>query len=195
MARPREFDEDTVLEAATQRFWNNGYEATSMRDLADHTGMTTPSLYNAFGDKRAIYRLVLDRYIRLALETCSATFGGDDPPLRALERYFDALIEEALADALQKGCFVVNTALEVAPHDADFRDLVTNVFGQIEKYLRDCIVSGQSDGTIRTKLPAADLARLFLGATLGIRVLARTSSERELLTGVVRPLFALLQAT
>ena len=75
MARPREFDEETVLEAATQRFWNNGYEATSMRDLADHTGMTTPSLYNAFGDKRAIYRLVLDRYVRVALEACSAIFG------------------------------------------------------------------------------------------------------------------------
>ena len=193
MARPREFDEETVLEAATQRFWNNGFEATSMRDLADHTGMTTPSLYNAFGDKRDIYRLVLDRYVRRALDSCAATFGGDDSPLRALERYFDALIEEALADALQKGCFVVNTALEVAPHDADFRALVTNVFGQIEKYLRDCIVSGQSDGSIRTRLPAADMARLFLGATLGIRVLARTSLERELLTGVVRPLFALLR--
>ena len=51
----------------------------------------------------------------------------------------------------------------------------------------------QPHGTIRTKLPAADLARLFLGATLGIRVLARTNSERELLTGVVRPLFALLR--
>ena len=193
MARPREFDEDTVLEAVTQRFWNDGYEATSMRDLADCTGMTTPSLYNAFGDKRAIYRLVLDRYIRRALENCSAIFGGDEKPLLALERYFDSLIEEALADALQKGCFAVNTALEVAPHDADFRDLVTNVFDQIEKYLRDCIISGQSDGTIRTKLPAADLARLFLSATLGIRVLARTSSERELLTGVVRPLFVLLR--
>jgi TetR/AcrR family transcriptional repressor of nem operon len=136
---------------------------------------------------------VLDRYIRRALENCSAIFGGDEKPLLALERYFDSLIEEALADALQKGCFAVNTALEVAPHDADFRDLVTNVFDQIEKYLRNCIVSGQSDGTIRTKLPAADLARLFLSATLGIRVLARTSSERELLTGVVRPLFVLLR--
>src|SRR5450432_2415843 len=193
MARPREFDEQAVLDQTTQRFWSKGYEATSMRHLADSTGVTTASLYNAFGDKRAIYRLVLDRYVRLALESCSAIFEGDDPPLRALERYFDTLIEEALADALQKGCFVVNTALEVAPHDADFRDLVTNVFGQIEKYLRDCIVSGQADGTIRTKLPAADLARLFLAATLGIRVLARTSSERELLTGVVRPLFVLLR--
>jgi TetR/AcrR family transcriptional regulator, transcriptional repressor for nem operon len=195
MARPREFDEQAVLDLTTQRFWSKGYEATSMRDLADSTGVTTASLYNAFGDKRALYRLVLDRYVRLALTACAEIFGEERPAVGALERYFDALIEEALADALQKGCFVVNTALEVAPHDADFRDLVTNVFDQIEKYLRDCIVSGQSDGTIRTKLPAADLARLFLGATLGIRVLARTSSERELLTGVVRPLFALLQAT
>ena len=103
MARPREFDEDTVLDAATQRFWNNGYEATSMRDLADCTGMTTPSLYNAFGDKRAIYRLVLDRYIRLALESCSATrcSGGNDR-LRALERNFDAIVEEALAIGLRR---------------------------------------------------------------------------------------------
>jgi TetR/AcrR family transcriptional repressor of nem operon len=194
MARPREFDEQAVLDEATQRFWMKGYEATSMRDLSGGTGVTTPSLYNAFGDKRALYRLVLDRYVRLALTTCAEIFDGAVPPVRALERYFDAIIEEALADALHKGCFVVNTAIEVAPHDPDFRDLVTNVFDRIEKYLRDCITTGQVDGTIRTNQPAADLARLFLGALLGIRVLARTSPDRELLTGVARPLFALLQA-
>lgn len=194
MARPREFDEKAVLDQATQCFWMKGYEATSMRDLAESTGVTTPSLYNAFGDKRALYRLVLDRYVRLALTACAEIFGGELQPVDALEHYFDILIEESLADALHKGCFVVNTALEVAPHDADFRDLVTNVFDQIEQHLRDCIARGQSEGTIRTKLPAADLARLFLGAMLGIRVLARTRSDREFLTGVVRPLFALLRA-
>jgi len=193
MARPREFDEDTVLEAVTQRFWSNGYEATSMRDLADQTGMTTPSLYNAFGDKRAIYRLVLDRYVRLALETCSAIFGGDDPPLRALERYFDATVEELLADRLHKGCFVVNTALEVASHDQGFRDVVTEVFGEIEKYVRDCVAAGQRDGSILTSQPPADIARLALSTTLGLRVLARTNPDREVLTGVVRPFFALLR--
>jgi TetR/AcrR family transcriptional repressor of nem operon len=193
MARPREFDEDTALEAAMQRFWNNGYEATSMRDLADHTGMTTPSLYNAFGDKRAIYRLVLDRYVRLALETCSVIFEGDDPPLRALERYFDATLEEVLADRLHKGCFVVNTALEVAPHDQDFRDVVTKVFDGIEKYVRDCVAAGQRDRSILTSQPPADIARLALSIILGLRVLARTNPDRELLTGVVRPLFGLLR--
>ena len=193
MARPREFDEDTVLDAATHRFWNNGYAATSMRDLADHTGMTTPSLYNAFGDKKAIYRLVLDRYIRLALESCSAIFGGDDPPYRALERYFDATVEEALADRHHKGCFVVNTALEVAAHDQDFRDVVTKVFDEIEKHVRDCVAAGQRDGSILTSQPPADIARLALSTILGLRVLARTSPDRDLLTGVVRPFFGLLR--
>ena len=76
MARPREFDEQAVLDLTTQRFWSKGYEATSMRDLADSTGVTTASLYNAFGDKRALYRLVLDRYVRLALTACAEIFGG-----------------------------------------------------------------------------------------------------------------------
>ena len=193
MARPREFNEDAVLEAATQRFWNNGYEATSMRDLADHTGTTTPSLYNAFGDKRAIYRLVLDRYARLTLDAGSAILASDDPPLRALERYFDALIEEALADNLRKGCFVVNTALEVAPHDQDFRAVVIGAFDEVERCVRDCVKAGQRDGSILTAQPAADVARLALSIVLGIRVLARSNPDRKLLTGVVRPFFALLR--
>ena len=55
MARPREFDEQAVLNAAMNLFWELGYQVTSMRDLAVETGLTSPSLYNAFGDKRALY--------------------------------------------------------------------------------------------------------------------------------------------
>ena len=54
MARPREFDEATVLEAAMHCFWAQGYEATSVRDLAAQMGITGASLYNAFGDKRSL---------------------------------------------------------------------------------------------------------------------------------------------
>ena len=192
MARPREFDEQVVLDAATQRFWLNGYEATSIRDLADQTGITSASLYNAFGDKRTLYRLVLDRYTKSALRGC-ADASGKATPIRALKQYFDAIVAEALTDPLHKGCLVVNTSLEVAPHDEDFREAVTKVFGRIEKFFRDCITAGQLDGTITTKQPAADLARLFLCALLGICVLARTSPDRDLLMGLIRPLFKLLK--
>ena len=63
MARPREFDEGTALEAAMACFWRRGYEATSMRDLVRSMGISGPSLYNAFGDKRALFRAALERYL------------------------------------------------------------------------------------------------------------------------------------
>jgi TetR/AcrR family transcriptional repressor of nem operon len=192
MPRPREFDEQVVLDAATERFWMNGYEATSVRDVADQMGITSASLYNAFGDKKSLYRLVLDRYAKAALQVCADALDGNTAPRRALEQFFDASVAEVLNDPSRKGCLVVNTSLEVAPHDDDFQKVVAKVFIRIEKYLRDCIASGQADGTISTKQPAADLARLFLGVHVGIRVLARTRPERELLMGMVRPLFRLL---
>jgi TetR/AcrR family transcriptional regulator, transcriptional repressor for nem operon len=192
MPRPREFDEQIVLDAATDRFWMNGYEATSVRDVAEQMGLTSASLYNAFGDKRALYRRVLDRYAKATLMNCANAFDGKVPPKRAIKEFFDATVAKLLNDAQHKGCLVVNTSLEVAPHDEEFRDVVKNVFVRIEKYLRDCIKTGQADGTISTKHSAADLARSFLGAVLGLRVLARTRPERELLTGLVRPLLSLL---
>jgi len=193
MARPREFNEVAVLDAALHQFWNNGYEATSMRDLSEHTGMTTPSLYNAFGDKKALYRLVLDRYVRVTLEQCAQIFGSKHPPLIALQQLFDITVTEALADNLHKGCFVVNTALEVAPHDQDFRDVVTEMFAEIEKYVRNAVQAGQQNGTIHSTQPAADIARLALSTILGLRVLARANPDPELLAGVVRPFFMLLK--
>jgi TetR/AcrR family transcriptional repressor of nem operon len=194
MARPREFDEQAVLDTATEWFWKNGYQTTSMRDLAEQMGMTTASLYNAFGDKRALYRLVLDRYASVALRRCADAFEGNLPPVRGIEHFFNTIVADALNDRLHKGCLVVNTSLEVAPHDPDFREAVTQVFVRIEKYMRDCITAGQLDGTISTKQPADDLARLLLGVLLGLRVLSRTRPDPELLAGLVRPLFLLLQS-
>ena len=63
MARPREFDEAAALDAAIQRFWSRGYEGTSVRDLAKSMRITGASLYNAFGDKRSLYRRALDCYV------------------------------------------------------------------------------------------------------------------------------------
>lgn len=192
MARPREFDEDAVLAIATQRFWMNGYEATSIRDLAAATGLTSASLYNAFGDKRRLYRLVLDRYAASALEACEAAF-SDQPPLEALEGFFELVVREAMTDPQRKGCLIVNTAVELAPHDRDFQEAVAAVLTGIGERLRGCIQAGQADGTIATRQPAEDLARLCLGALLGLRVLARGAPAPDMLAGLVRPLLVMLR--
>jgi TetR/AcrR family transcriptional repressor of nem operon len=121
MARPREFDESRALEAAMQCFWRRGYEATSLRDLTVAMGLTPPSLYNSFGDKQQLFELTLERYLdrttRDRLHRLEATFA----PRQALEQFFAEIIDHSAKDRQRKGCFLVNSALEIAPHDARCR--------------------------------------------------------------------------
>jgi TetR/AcrR family transcriptional repressor of nem operon len=193
MSRPREFDEEAVLDAVTDCFWVRGYQATSMRDLAERTGLTTASLYNAFGDKHALYRLVLERYTTSGLAGFGKMFESRLPPLRALEKFFDAIVAEALGDKQRKGCLAVNTALEVAPHDEDLKRLVTQGLERLETYLQQCVAAGQADGSIKTTQPSGDVAKMLLGAVLGLRVLARMRPDKKTLTGAMRPHFAMLR--
>lgn len=192
MARPREFDEGAVLDAAIQCFWANGYEATSVRDLASEMGITSASIYNAFGDKRGLYRRALDQYIEESLGERTHRLEKTHRPRELIGAFFEEIIECSLDDKQRKGCMLVNSALELAPHDREFQKVVAGVLVEGEKFFRRLIRAGQKDGTIATSQPADDLARLLLGVLLGIRVLARVRPERELLEGLARPVLALL---
>lgn len=193
MGRPREFNEAEVLAAAVDCFWNRGYEATSTRELAEKMGLTGASLYNAFGDKRALYRRALNHYIETSFADRVRRLEGKLSPPQAISAFFSEIIQRSLADSQRKGCMLVNSALEVAPHDPEFREIVTEVLGHIEAFFRRCVQAGQQDGTITTTQSATDLGRLLLGVHVGLRVVARTRPERELLEGMVRPALALLK--
>lgn len=192
MARPREFDEEQVLLRAIELFWEQGYETTSMRDLAQAMGLTTASVYNAFGDKRAVYRRALDFYVQLSFGDRVGRF-EKLPPREAISAFFDEIIERSLSDTKRKGCMLVNSALEVAPHDPEFQRVVGEVLLQVEGFFRRCVQAGQNDGTISRRQPADDMARTLLSTLLGIRVLARTRPERYLLEGLIRPVLYLLE--
>jgi TetR/AcrR family transcriptional regulator, transcriptional repressor for nem operon len=192
MARPREFDEDTVLDAAIQCFWAKGYEATSVKDLIEVTGISAASLYNAYGDKRALFRTSLDRYVENSIgariRRCEAL-----PPLEAIRTFFDDILKRSLADRDHKGCMVVNTALEVAPHDPEFRDTVAVVLRRLEAFFKASVERGQAEGSISRSQPAGALAQHLLGVLMGVRILARVRPERSLLTGVVGTALASLE--
>ena len=192
MARPREFDETAVLEAAIQCFWERGYEATSTRDLGTKMGITGASLYNAFGDKRSLYRRALDHYVDQSFRDRIARFEGHFAPREAIGAFFDEIVKRSLSDKQRKGCMLVNSALEVAPHDPEFQRVVNVVLKQVEAFFLRCVVAGQRDGTIANSQSAKDLARLLLSTLIGIRVLARTRPERALLEGLIRPIITLL---
>ena len=194
MGRPREFDEAEVLDAAVACFWEHGYEATSVRELAGRMGLTGASLYNAFGDKRALYHKALDRYIDASFVDRVRRFEGALPPLEAIRAFFAEIIQRSLDDPQRKGCLLINSALEVAPHDPEFRRVVTDVLAQIEAFFRRCVRAGQRDGSITKSQSAMDLGRTLLAAHIGVRVMARTRPEKPLLEGMVRPILAFLDA-
>ena len=192
MARPREFDETAALDAAIDCFWRDGYEATSVRDLAAAMGITGTSLYNAFGDKRSLFRQALQRYAQRSTRERIARLESTMPPKQAVCAFLGEIVERSLDDRDRRGCLLVNSALEVAPHDPELGAEVAARLGEIEAFFRRSVTAAQADGSVPPDRDPADLARLLLGVTLGVRVLARSKPQRELLEGTVRPALALL---
>jgi TetR/AcrR family transcriptional repressor of nem operon len=192
MARPREFDESAALDAAMDCFWRDGYEATSVRDLAACMGITGTSLYNAFGDKRSLFRQALERYAERSTRERIERLEATRPPKQAVQAFLNEIVERSLDSLDRRGCLLVNSAFEIAPHDPELGAEVAARLSEIEVFFRRAVTAAQADGSVPPNRDAADLARLLLGVTLGVRVLARSKPERELLEGTVRPALALL---
>ena len=192
MARPREFDETAVLEAAMKCFWERGYASTSVRDLAGEMGITGASLYNAFGDKRSLYGRALDHYLERSVRDRVAR-SDRLPPFAAIRGFFAEVIERSVTDQKRCGCLLVNSALEMAPYDPVFRKVIARELTFIEGFFRRCVAAGQADGSIDVLQSPEDLAKLLLSVLLGVRVLARSRPQRDVLEGAVNGALALLK--
>jgi TetR/AcrR family transcriptional repressor of nem operon len=189
MARPRGFDEAEVLEAAQDCFWRAGYAATSIRDLAAATGLNPPSLYNAFGDKEALFLRCLDRYLDVSMRARIAEFEGAHPPRAAIEGFIAGIVARSRTDA--RGCLLVNTAVEVAPLAPGVAAAVGERLGELEAFFLRAVSAGQRAGTIHQR-PPQDLARLLLATVIGLRVLARAGAPSAALEGAARAVLATL---
>lgn len=190
MARPRSFDEDAALDAATSLFWRNGYAATSVRELGAAMGLGLPSLYNAFGDKHGLFTRCLDRYLDGSMRARIRRLDAAPAPRAAIATFLEEIVARSLADP--RGCLLVNSALEVAPHDAEVRATIAERLDELEGFFLRAIQAGQADGSIAGARPAEDLARLLVVSVMGLRVLARLRPEAEVLRGAAREAIASL---
>ena len=130
MGRPRAFDQTASLAAAIDAFWRRGYEATSVRDLAAAMSITGASLYNAFGDKRSLFRRCLEAYLDSHVRRRIRELDGSDDPLVGIRAFFDDLVEASLRD--RRGCLLVNSAMEIAPWDGELAELIQASLDEIE---------------------------------------------------------------
>ena len=168
----------------------NGFAGTSVRDLGDAMGLGQASVYNAFGDKRALFTRCLDRYLDTNMRARIARIENALPPRQAIETFLMEIVERSLESRL--GCMLANAALEVAPHDRGIADVVAERMGELEAFFRRCVIAGQRDGDISPGLDPADTARLLLTTVMGLRVLARGFPDRALIEGAARQALSML---
>src|ERR1700761_7275550 len=121
--RPRAYDPQAALERATDAFWGTGYSATSLDEIAAATGMNRPSLYAAFGDKRALYLEALAQYWALSFQSMREALAGDRPLADALMDVYDGALSIYFSgEGRPRGCFVVGTAVTEAVGDEEIRE-------------------------------------------------------------------------
>lgn len=185
MPRPRSFDDNTVLDAALGCFWGRGYEATSIRDLADAMKISGPSLYNAFGDKRSLFLDALGHYCNTRTYPMLARIEKDRAGAAAIAAFFAEVIDRSVADRHRRGCFLINSALDVAPHDKAMAKVVATHLDAIRAFLARNLKATNTTGDASMAAEADLAADHLLAVLLGIRVLARTRPDRALLEGIV----------
>jgi TetR/AcrR family transcriptional regulator, transcriptional repressor for nem operon len=178
MPKPRAFDKSHALNQATQLFSTHGFEGTSLSMLTHELGVGKQSLYDTFGDKRAL------------LSECLANSAQQFKPARwlqqpnitgrvAIEKFFAELIEECL-DAGHGGCLVSNLLLEKAKSDQGIAQEASHYWTRSAQALTEVCARGQADGSIAAETPAATLAQLLMTWMSGMRVSARAGHAKAL---------------
>ncbi|MDG2533569.1 TetR/AcrR family transcriptional regulator [Sphingomonas sp. HITSZ_GF] len=184
--RPRKFDEGQVLKGAMERFRTLGYSNTSLDDLAEATGVNRPSLYAAFGDKKALYLAGLARTHAGVDATFAALHAAAYPPEKMLKALFLGALEGFLTgEDGPSGCIAVNTAATEAVTDPDIRAALAAFValqdGWIEKLM---VQAGSTD-------PRGD-AQIASSVIHSLSTRARAGTPRAELIAIAKKATALL---
>jgi TetR/AcrR family transcriptional repressor of nem operon len=176
VGRPREFDEDLVLEAAMGAFWRHGYEATSLADLCDCTGLHKGSLYQTFGDKHKLFMQALHHYAEQTFRDVASVAFQSESPLENIK----AVVQKICCDSgAEKGCMMINSMVELAPHDPDVKAALQAVGGKRVRMMTDLISKAQQAGEIREGLDPHKLARQLMVTLAGAAATVKGFLHRD----------------
>lgn len=191
--RPLGFDPDAVLKAVQAVFWNRGYAATSLDDIAAASGLNRPSLYRTFGDKQALYLAALEKS-RTDASTGLQTLLSRDEPLRpALGRMFATVARGYVqGDLGQRGCFLIGTAVTEAVMDPGIRQSLAAALADLDQIFVDRLERARAAGELTADADVVDLARLATATLNGMAVRARAGSDAETLMSFGRAYVALV---
>ncbi|TYS33905.1 TetR/AcrR family transcriptional regulator [Bacillus pumilus] len=193
MVRQREFDEEKALDEAMLLFWKKGYKATTLSDLTAKMGIQRPSLYSAFGDKEDLFEAALRKYTNRHAAHIRKKLQNNLSTKEAFHTLFAELVEEEYGDGLSKGCFCINTIVELAPHEKKFEILTREHQMYLSVIFEEKIVQGIRSGELESRLNAKALAQALVVSFIGLTVLMKSRPERSFVDDSVATILSILK--
>ncbi|ARF57346.1 TetR/AcrR family transcriptional regulator [Streptomyces gilvosporeus] len=179
--RPRSFDRETALEQAMRSFWEQGYEATSISDLTRTMGISAPSLYAAFGDKRALFDEVVTEYGRVYGGFLPRAVAEEPTARRGVERALREAAAEYTLPGRPRGCLVISAALNTAPASAEVAESLREMRLANVHDIQRAITADVASGELPTTTDAAALAHYVVAVMQGMSQQARDGADRATL--------------
>ena len=189
--RPRAFDEDQVLDALVELFWEQGFEAASMTEIVDAAGLNKSSLYNAFGSKDELFFLVLDRYLERRRDALFE--GAGDGGVDAVLGFLDMVRSELVSDGGARGCLAVNSTTELGLRDPRIAEVSARYQAMMHDVFRRPLRTAADVGEIDPTLVEPYVATLST-AMLGLSVAARGGTSSAELHTTIDSIAALVQS-
>lgn len=168
MGRPRTFDEDEALLAAMNAFWTKGYDGTSMKDLTAAMGISGPSLYAAFGDKRELYLKSIDRYADV--DACAPVVALETEPdiRKALRGFMEAVIGYATAkEGGARGCFLASCVSTTVGEVEGVAERMESAIRDTDERLAARFDVEKAKGVLPEDFPSMERARLLFDMRQG----------------------------
>lgn len=192
MARLKAFDQDDVLDRAMRLFWQQGYEATSIRDMLAHVGISSSSLYETYGDKHALYLAALAHFRQIEYDLIQTQLTKSSSAKEVIRHWYTQLIDDLLADPYHRGSFTVNAAIEMGTRDPEVAAELQAHFDEVTASLAAFLRAGQQRGDVRPGLDPVALAQFFLSTLFGIAVQVKIYPSRPLLENIATAALGIL---
>jgi TetR/AcrR family transcriptional regulator, transcriptional repressor for nem operon len=190
MARSKEFDPERALDKAMHLFWRRGYENTSVDELLQAMGIAKQSLYDTFGDKRALYLKAMALYREQTNGAMRRMF--DEIPSDQIPTIKDGFAKLLFGlagetrEQHERGCLLLSANLQRETGDAVIANFLRDNQNEVEAIFEKALVRARKQKELSTKQDAKALARFFVVTIQGMRAMARLDSDRKALEQVAR---------
>lgn len=170
-------------------FWKKGYDATSISDLIETMGISRSTLYDSFGNKEELFKLVLEHYKNNGYRKRNLLFSGKDTKA-SLKSFFYQHIEECYSDDIPKSCIITNSSLLIGNIDPSIEEILLNDFNELEKVFKQVIEEGKKKGEISQEANSELVAYSLLSLNHSINLMSRYKKEKNLAYNLVNKTIA-----